>query len=364
MNTKNIIISVTNDISYDQRMLKTAISLVKCGFDIIIVGRKLQNTKEVNLQGIKTFRFNLIFNKGKLFYLEYNLRLLVFLLFQKIDILCAVDLDTIVPNVLISKLRNKMLIYDAHEYFTEVPELVGRNFEKKIWKSIEKWAIPKCNKMYTVAPLIANLFNKEYSTKCDVIYNYPLSQIQNTNPNPNSTKIILYQGDLNEGRGLENAILAMKNIPAELWIAGDGEIYKSLEIIIEQNLLKSKVKLLGKVTPVELKNITSNAFIGLNLLENKGLNYYYSLANKFFDYIQHSVPSINMNFPEYQSIVNQYKCALLIENIEVKTIENALLNILNDENLYSQLRNNCDIARSYLQWEIQEEKLCSIYKND
>ena len=93
----------------------------------------------------------MIFSKGKFFYLEYNLRLFFYLMFQSFDILCAVDLDTILPNVLIGKLKGKLVIYDAHEYFTEVPELVDRKLEKSVWKWIERHFITKCSKMYNVS---------------------------------------------------------------------------------------------------------------------------------------------------------------------------------------------------------------------
>ncbi len=46
-----------------------------------------------------------------------------------------------------------------------------------------------------------------------------------------------------------------------------------------------KIKLHAAVTPEKLKQITPEVYIGINLVENNGLNQYYSLANKFFDYI-------------------------------------------------------------------------------
>lgn len=361
---RKVIISVTNDIAYDQRMLKTAQTLIHCGFDVHIVGRlKDQYSKfEMGSMGFSSHRFRLFFKRGKLFYIEFNVRLFFYLLFHSSDIYCAVDLDTILPNYFVSQLKRKPLIYDAHEYFTEVPEIQGRPFEKSIWKWIEKWTLPSCKKIYTVSQSIADMFQKEYRKPVEVICNYPIKQVHR--PIMNKENIIIYQGDLNEGRGLEMAISAMDKLPDwTLWIIGDGYHRKVLDTLVAQLQFKERVVFFGKKTPTELRELSNRAKYGINLLENKGLNYYFSLANKFFDFIQAGVIPITMNFPEYKRIQDQYNCAILIERLEESDFLASLQNVIKDENKYNDLLKNGDIAASFLTWENQEEKLCSIYKN-
>ena len=94
---QKIIITVINDICYDQRMLKSARSLNSAGYDVTIVGRQLKNTSKNNMKGFKSVWLKCIFNKGKLFYIEYNIRLLMYILRQNIDIVLATDLDTLWP---------------------------------------------------------------------------------------------------------------------------------------------------------------------------------------------------------------------------------------------------------------------------
>lgn len=361
---QKIIISVTNDIAYDQRMLKTARSLIRCGFEVHIIGRLKKDSHTAQLEGrdFYSHRFQLWFTKGKFFYLEYNLRLLFYLWKQKATIFCTVDLDTILPNVIIGKLRSIPVIYDAHEYFTEVPELTNRRFEKSIWKWVEKKAIPYCQSIYTVSNQLAILFSQEYNRKVEVIYNYPFSL--NTRHGVQKDNLIIYQGDLNEGRGLELAIQAMRNLDSyKLVIIGDGYHKVYLEKWVSQWEVTERVIFKGKMTPEELKSYTNKARFGLNLLENKGLNYYYSLANKFFDYIQAGVIPITMNFPEYQRIQEKYNCAILINSLNEEEYLSAIQSVICDENKYLDLLKNGDIAASFLTWENQEEKLCSIYKN-
>lgn len=361
MSSKKILISVTNDVSYDQRMIKTAISLKKFGYEVEIIGRMKPGSIEMNLTGFKAHRFQLIFNSGVFFYLEYNLRLFFYLLYAQADILCAVDLDTIVPNLLIGKIKKKPVVYDAHEYFTEVPELVGRGFKKSVWKRIERFAIPQCRAIYTVGESIAELFRKEYHRSIEVIYNFPLKNSIDHTKKKNSF-IVLYQGDLNEGRGVDRFIESMHLIPnIELWIIGEGKERLQLENLTKVRNLESRVRFIGYVLPDKLKEFSVQAFLGINLLENKGLNYYYSVANKFFDYIQARVPVLTMNYPEYARFNEQFNTSILIPDLETTTIANAVQSLMKDEDKYTELAKNCDIASHFLNWETQEEKLRSIY---
>jgi hypothetical protein len=92
-----IVFTVTNDLNYDQRMIRICTSLTHAGYDCLLVGYTLSDSKALNKQDFRQKRINCIFKKGKPFYLEYNLRLFFFLLFSKMDGICAIDLDTILP---------------------------------------------------------------------------------------------------------------------------------------------------------------------------------------------------------------------------------------------------------------------------
>lgn len=361
--SKRILISVTNDISYDQRMQKTARTLAKDGYSVTIFGRLKPLSIAIQSNDFEAVRVSMIFSSGKLFYLEYNIRLLFFLLMNRFDVLCAVDLDSILPNVLIGKIRNCPVIYDAHEYFTEVPELANRPIVKRVWKSIEQYSLPKCAKMYTVGPCIAKLFQNEYGKNCEVICNFPRS-IQRI-PSQKSKKFtIIYQGDLNEGRGVDVMIKAMVKIPDVLfWVVGDGYERLRLEELVQSLNLGERVTFYGYIAPSEINSLTSKAHLGVNLLENIGLNHYYSLANKFFDYIQNGIPVLTMDFPEYREVNEKYQIAILVKEMDIQEIVTAIESLIQNQDFYSNLAKNTDLASRFLTWESQEEKLCSIYND-
>ncbi|NNC95485.1 MAG: glycosyltransferase [Chitinophagales bacterium] len=356
---KRIIATVTNDLNYDQRMQRICTSLQANGYDVLLVGRVRKNSKALERQTYAQQRFRLIFDKGKLFYLEYNVRLFFFLLLKNFDILCSVDTDTILGGGLAAIIKNKTRILDAHELFTEVPELNNRTFSKSIWGFIEKVFYPKYHAHYTVSGGVADLLSQKYSIDIKLIRNVPYKN--NSIPDHSKEKYLLYQGALNVGRGLEELILVAEKIPVSIKLAGDGDITIKLKKLVSEKKLEDKIEFLGPLSPIDLQKYTAQAYIGLNLLKNNSINYYYSLANKFFDYIQAGVPSINMNFPEYTLINSQYNVAILIDDLNPGTITDAINKLLKDDKLYVNMQANCKRAAEELNWENEEKKLLKIY---
>jgi glycosyltransferase involved in cell wall biosynthesis len=195
-----------------------------------------------------------------------------------------------------------------------------------------------------------------------VIRNLPYKKSSNQNIQP-AEKILLYQGAVNEARGLENLVRALKNVNAALLIYGDGNLFDKIKNLIAENNLQNKIQLKGKVLPGELDAVTPSAYIGINLVEPHGLNQFYSLANKFFDYIQAGIPQLTMNFPEYKKVNEEYEVAVLINTVSVNEIETALNLLLYNAVLYERLKSNCKAAQQIFIWQEEEKHLLNFYKN-
>ncbi len=356
-------------------MIRICSTLAQNGYEVELVGRKKRNSFPIaEQQPYQQKRIPCYFEKGKMFYLEYNLRLFIYLLFQSFDAVCAIDLDTLLPAFTISRLKRKTCIYDAHEYFTETPEVVRRPIIQKVWEAIARFIIPKLQHCYTVSPGLAGIFEQRYGTPFAVIRNVPtLTAIGKTDDNPALTTrnpelatrfTILYQGALNEGRGLEQMISAMPALPfAELWIAGEGDLSTELRNIVYAQNIDNQIKFLGFVQPDQLKKITQKANIGINFLEKKGLSYYYSLANKVFDFVHAQVPCITMNFPEYKRLNEEYQVFLLIDDLEQNSIVQAIKRLYEEKELYKLLQDNCAKARQEWNWEKEKLVLIEFYQN-
>jgi glycosyltransferase involved in cell wall biosynthesis len=358
---KKIYFTVTNDLTFDQRMHRICTSLAEDGYAVTLVGRKLNNSLPVTEKKFSQKRLTCWFKKGKLFYIEYNLRLLFYLLFRRVDIICAIDLDTIIPCYTISKLKSIPRVYDAHELFTELKEVVTRSAIKKIWLWVERKLVPKFKNGYTVSEGISQEFQRRYGITYETIRNMPL--LKDVEPAPQKERFILYQGAVNEARGFEYLIPAMKMVDCRLVVCGDGNFMGQLKNLIQQNNLTAKVELKGMLTPDELLSISQQAYIGVAVAENEGLNQYLALPNKFFDYMHAGLPQVTMNFPEYIKVNKQYEVALLINNLQTETIAGALNNLLTDDVLHMRLRNNCIEARKELNWQNEEKKLLSFYNS-
>jgi len=359
---KKIIVTVTNDLTSDQRVHKVCRTLHNAGYDVFLIGRKLSNSKPLN-RSYRTKRISLLFNKGVLFYAEFNLRLFFVLLFYKKDVLLANDLDTLLPNYLISKLQIKKLVYDSHELFSEIPELVNKPFTKKVWRSLERLVLPNLKNTYTVSNSIADYYDKKYQTKFKVIRNLPLMirtiSKGNFSFDHKGEKIILYQGAINIGRGLELIINTMPFISnCILVIIGNGDIIKNLKSYVKNINLVKKVRFLESLTPNELQKITPLANIGISIEEDLGLNYRFSLPNKIFDYINAEVPILVSNLPEMRKIIDTHKVGEIVKDRSPQKLALQIKELLKKD--YSE---ELKKAKKELIWENQEEELLAIFRN-
>ena len=358
---KHIILCVTNDLSYDQRMQKTALSLVQLGFVVTLVGRKLKTSIPLQAAGYKQHRLKCRFVKGVLFYLEFNIRLAYYLFLETFDTATACDLDTIIGVSIAGKIRRKTIVFDAHEYFTEVPELQGNPFKKWIWRRIENYFVPLANKRYTVNPSLAGVMEDRMNCSFDVVENYPIKRPVQYKISPSRHHTLLYQGVLNEGRGLLELLTAMVQLKeVHCRIIGGGPLEDEIKLEIDKLGLEERVTLFGYVSPDEMWKYAEKASIGLNLLSGNSLNYYYSSANKFYDYIQAGIPSINMSFPEYVRVNEIYEVAELVHDLSSQSIQNAVRNILHEDK-YRKMVDQCQRAAKGFIWEKNLDTLSKIY---
>ena len=357
---KKLLFAVTTDLNYDQRMQRICSSLARNGYQVILVGRAWEQSEPLQAKPYRQHRLRCFFNKGKLFYVEFSVRLFFYLLRRRFDAYCAIDLDTVLPVFFNAKLAQKPFIYDAHEYFPEVIEVANRKFIKKIWLGIEQFIVTRTSFAYTVTQSIADLFKEKYGTHFSVIRN--ISAYQPFVPAPKPVKYILYQGAVNEGRGIEQLLEAMPLINTELVICGRGDLFDAMVAKSRELGIQHKVHFKGYVLPDELQTITRGAWLGYNLLENKGLSYYFSLANKFFDYIHAGIPQLCVAFPEYTHLNKEFEVAVMTE-LTPEAIAAAVNKLLNEPALYNKLAANCEKARHQLNWQHEEQKLLDFYQN-
>jgi glycosyltransferase involved in cell wall biosynthesis len=366
---KRVILSVTNDLYTDPRVDKVALFLHKKGFDVTLVGRRYGDSPVLEPRPYKTQRLRLIFRRGMLFYAEYQFRLLLYLLFQKCDLLVANDLDTLLPNYLISKWRKKELVYDSHEYFCGELSVVSKPLSYKVWHSIEKYCFPKLKKVITVSQSIVNQYEKEYGIRPYLVRNIPpagfthsITATRSSLGMPEDKPVLLLQGTgINEGRGGEEIVQSMRYLPEyHLFIVGEGTVVPQLKQMTMEMHLQDRITFVPRQTPEKLFNYTSLADIGMAIDTDLSANLRFSLPNKIFEYIKAGTPMVVSNLVERARIVRQYQVGVVADTITPEAIAQSVKQLANPETLKS-CRENCKIAAQELTWENEEKVLEEVY---
>lgn len=357
---KRIIISATSDLYTDQRVLKTARTLHSNGYDVLLIGRELSSSKELQVP-FQWLRMKLFFKSSFLFYAEYNLRLFLLLVGLKADLYLSCDTDTLSANYLASVIKGSKLVFDAHELFPEVPELSNRKFVKSFWEFIENTLFPRLKHAYTVCDSIAAHYNRKYGIHMSVVRNVPyLKSPKDKKLNFGTTKILLYQGAVNTGRGLEWIIDALPLIPDTiLYILGDGDITNELKQRAKANLISDRVIFHGKVPADELSEYTSSGDLGLCMLEQRGLSYYFSLPNRIFDYMHAGIPVLSTPFPEIKKIVETHQTGYLITDTNPSSLAETIKDILKNPMDTSHFQ---ELSTEFC-WEKEEKILLKIVES-
>jgi glycosyltransferase involved in cell wall biosynthesis len=344
---------------------------VQKGYNVHVIGRRLAHSVDFIPDTYEAHRIKLLFNRGPLFYAELNLRFFAYLLFSKVDIIHANDLDTLLPAYLVSKLRNKKLVYDTHEYFTGVPELQQRPLTRKIWKTIERIILPRLTHIITVNDSIAKLYEDEYRlSKIQVVRNIPEEHTEIIPASPallsrlphNKFRLIIQGNGINIDRGAEEAVEAMQWLSdCCLIIAGSGDVLPLLHQKVEALKLHDRVIFFNKMPYAELMGLTSYCHLGLSLDKDTNINYRFSLPNKIFDYLRAGIPVLSSNLPELRKIIELYRVGWLLESVTPQMLASKIQSIVSDNVHYESIKTNVTDASKQLSWEREVKALEHIY---
>jgi len=363
-----IIVSVTNDLVTDQRVHKVCNTLYNQNFDVLLIGRKLSSSATIDDRNYNCKRMELLFNKGVLFYAEYQIRLFLFLLFSKFDVLHSNDLDTLLPNYLASIIKRKPIVYDTHEYFTEVPELQNSPLKKRIWLAVEKYIFPKLKYIFSVNNSVANIYTAKYNVPVDVIRNVPLASknevVKFELPTylANKPYCILQGAGINIDRGAEELLQAMLLVTnINLLIVGNGDVVPQLKNFVRENSLENCVFFVPKQPYHILVNYTKNAVFGLTLDKDTNLNYKYSLPNKIFDYIHANIPVLASPLIETQNIFNEFEIGCIVQKVEPYFIAEKINFIMSNDAPVKLWKENLSKLAATINWETESKVLVKTY---
>lgn len=284
------------------------------------------------------------------------------------DIVHAHDLNTLFQGIVTSRLgRRRPLVYDSHEVQTE-----RTGYNPKIARLWEKSHVPFADAVIVENETRAKVFERMYKREAVPVYNYSrlidVKQVADVDVRKlhniaEDTKILLYQGGLQNGRGLELLIEAMQYIDGcVLVFVGDGNLRPALEEKVRQLNLIERVRFIGRVPLEELLSYTKEAYVGFQVLQNVNLNHYTASSNKLFEYIMMHVPVIGCDFPEIKRVIETAEVGLSIDASSALNIAHAVNTLVNDQKLHAKFVKNCMRAKHIYNWSKEEEKLLGIYQ--
>ena len=324
-------LAVTNDVATDQRVARHAAAMQEVGYEVTVVGRELPDSLPAEFPW-RVVRMRLRHQRGWRFYAEYNRRLRQWLLAERPDVVWANDADTLPGCYAAARPLKAKLVMDAHELFSEVPEIQRKPLVKWVWRTVERQLMPKCDALLTVCQSIADHYKAKYGVEMRVVRNiFPACGGNLENPGnivgsgqwavgSSTEKMLLYQGRVNLGRGVDWAIDALEWLPqCRLVVAGDGDLLEQMKAYAAAKPWADRITFTGRQTPDELRQLTSQADVGLVMLEEMGLNYRYALPNRIGAFVQAGVPMVVSDLPEMAAVVRRYGVGEVIEKREVRS---------------------------------------------
>jgi len=381
MMKQDIAVLLLNPFTHDARVDKEASSLAQAGNRVTVYalwqdGLDIEETRH----GYKIIRLKLKSPAAReniitpvLKYIEFTIRLLRLTRLVRHTVFHSNDALTLPAGWLASRMSRAKLVYDAHELET------GRNFGNSrlsgiyrlLWAWPEKAFIRSADAVITVSQSIAEEIAQLYKIKLPtVVLNCPSSlpyqrsnRLREELNIPVHQKILLYQGVIGSGRGIEQLFYAVQDLEDVAAVAlGDGPLLADLRARIQKGDWR-RVYLPGRVPLQYLPNYTASADLGVLLSQPTCRSYLLSLPNKLFEYLHAGLPVLGSDLPEFRRVILEYRVGEVISpSAGHEEIAAAIRKILSDPAQYSAYAQNARNAAAIFRWENEAAKLVQCYQ--
>ncbi len=362
---RKVLLVALNPLNTDRRLHRMANSLQRLGYAPALLGVCHADTPNLAARPYPTHRLRVAARSGWRLYAAVNMRLFAHLLFAKYDVLTANDLDVLPACYLAARIRRRPLVLDSHELFTEQPSLVQRPTTRRFWQWLEGLLLPRVRHHITVNVLLATYLHERYQIRPTVIYNWPPLESRPETQNPANAriqKILLYQGSLQEHRGIALMLEALLRLPGyTLWIVGSGPAQAALREWATLLHVTMQVKFWGEVDALALNAITVQATLGLSLEDDTGLNNRYATPNKVYDYLHAGLPVIVSSLPGHEHAAKEQGYARILTERNPHALATLVQEIVEDEKVYVALHQAALAAAKSYSWERQEAALAQVY---
>ena len=287
----------------------------------------------------------------------------------------AHDLNNLEVAYRAAQATGAKLVYDAHELF---PEMANRwvRLKRKAWSHLEGKLLPRADLAITVNELIAGEMVNRYAVPPPLVVlncpdpppgfdpTKPHNHIRERLGLPQERKVVLYQGWMSEGRGLEGLVGCAQHLAngAAVVFMGYGEYQAELEKLASKEP-QGRIYFLPAVPQRELLAYCASADVGVIPYQAVDLNNYYTSPNKLFDFIQAALPIVGSDLPYLRKVIVEDALGVVAKLDTPEAYANAINSVLTRSDGGEGLRANLRrVAPSYT-WKTQGEKLVEGYRS-
>jgi glycosyltransferase involved in cell wall biosynthesis len=207
------------------------------------------------------------------------------------------------------------------------------------------------------------------SERINIIYNYSnLFPTENNETKIDALYDVIYIGGITKLRGLLNILRAIKICKSKglsLKFALLGKFYSAdfqeeFFNYVQSNTLIENIEFLGWVPHKQVCHYLTLSKIGIvTLLPIE--KYKKNIPIKQFEYMAFGLPVIGSNLPPIEDFIKPVNAGLVVDPEDPESIAEALINLISDIDLYSELsKNGMHAARNIYNW-IQRRKNCWIF---
>jgi glycosyltransferase involved in cell wall biosynthesis len=267
-------------------------------------------------------------------------------------------------------------VYDAHEYWLG-QENRGRSalyyalFRAWYWW-LQRRAVPRAAAVITVSQPIAERLERTYHVPVSLVPNYPVLaepiaprdlRALLEPPIPADAPIVLYLGNLQVGRGLEELVTALGDVPGMylvcLGVAGGPGALGNLADRIN---VRERIRFVPPVPASEVVGYAASATIGVALATPISENNRMSLPNKLFQCMAAGIPVVANDFPHIREIVEGSGAGICVDPTNPAAIAAAIRHLVADPTAAAEMgRRGTAAVRQRFSWRQAEEVLLMAY---
>ena len=357
---------LANPFKPDLRVKKEALSLQRAGYEVRVLSwdRECRFPQHEGIDGVKVTRIRVAAPYGRFlplvpgFFLFY-LNLVLKSIRVNIDAVHCHDMDTLLPGLLVSRLKRAVLVYDMHESYPDFISTFAPRGLVWLLRLAEPMLIRRTDLVIATSSMIADIAARAGAGKVIVVMNCfdPLPPLADEAREIRRSLIredellIVYVGGLFAGRGLEEVVEAVSMVDGvKLFMGGYGPLEGDLRSLAAKLGAADKVIFGGEIDPANVPAYDAAADVLLAMYKATDPNNVLTIPNKLFESIAAAKPIIVSNIGEKSRLVSAEGNGIVVDPSDVGAIAQAFRTLKGDPRGYEAMASSAKRCQERYSW--------------